>query len=324
LPQPKETLFNKFERDLMELARQIKVKQIPFSEYQNLFLFQKHLIKYAWIKNSWGAKNDYTATILKKEIEGLLKKKSTLSKDSQNKIFTKNQDRRKAIIKKYAFNKTIRAISDLSTLFSLWLDLRKENALKFVEIEDKFLKEFSVRFKLDYKVLHLFDITEIEKAVKNRQFFKDQARKRQSLFMLIHTQKRVSALFGKKVRGYLDKLAIPVKFKRVGEINGISAMPGRVRGRIKIIHHQNQFKKFRTNDILVTGMTRPDFINIMKKAKAIVTDDGGLTCHAAIISRELKIPCIISTKIATKVLKDGMMVEVDANKGVVKKVKITK
>ena len=59
----------------------------------------------------------------------------------------------------------------------------------------------------------------------------------------------------------------------------------------------------------------------MKKAAAIVTDDGGLTCHAAIVARELKTPCVVGTKIATKVLKDGDMVEVDANKGIVKKIK---
>ena len=59
----------------------------------------------------------------------------------------------------------------------------------------------------------------------------------------------------------------------------------------------------------------------MKKASAIVTDEGGVTCHAAIVSRELKIPCIIGTKIATKVLKDGQLVEVNANHGWVKIIK---
>jgi pyruvate,water dikinase len=70
--------------------------------------------------------------------------------------------------------------------------------------------------------------------------------------------------------------------------------------------------------VLVTSMTTPDFIVAMKKAGAIVTDEGGLSCHAAIVSRELKIPCVIGTKIATKVFKDGDRVEVDANKGIVK------
>lgn len=68
-------------------------------------------------------------------------------------------------------------------------------------------------------------------------------------------------------------------------------------------------------------MTSPWYLPAMKKATAIVTDEGGITCHAAIVSRELKKPCIIGTKIATKVLKDGDLVEVDANKGIVRIIK---
>lgn len=72
-------------------------------------------------------------------------------------------------------------------------------------------------------------------------------------------------------------------------------------------------------DVLISTATTPSIVSAMKKAAAIVTDEGGLTCHAAIVSRELKIPCIIGTKIATKVFKDGDRVEVDATKGIVRK-----
>ena len=65
-------------------------------------------------------------------------------------------------------------------------------------------------------------------------------------------------------------------------------------------------------------MTNPTYVPAMQKAAAVITDEGGLLCHAAIVSRELKVPCIIGTKVATKVLKDGDRVEVDAKKGVVK------
>jgi len=75
---------------------------------------------------------------------------------------------------------------------------------------------------------------------------------------------------------------------------------------------------FQDGDILVTSMTRPEFMPIMKRSGAVVTDEGGITCHAAIVSRELKKPCIIGTKIATQVLHDGDLVEVDADNGVVK------
>jgi len=74
-------------------------------------------------------------------------------------------------------------------------------------------------------------------------------------------------------------------------------------------------------DILISSMTTPDMVPIMKKAAAFVTDEGGITCHAAIVSREMKKPCIIGTKIATKILHDGQLVEVDANRGIVKIIK---
>ncbi len=68
-------------------------------------------------------------------------------------------------------------------------------------------------------------------------------------------------------------------------------------------------------------MTHPEFLVLMKKASAVITDEGGITCHAAIVAREMGKPCVIGTKIATKVLKDGDLVEVNADKGIVKRVK---
>ncbi len=103
------------------------------------------------------------------------------------------------------------------------------------------------------------------------------------------------------------------------ELSGMPAFKGKVRGRVHIINSQNQ-KHFQQNDILVCEMTTPDLLPLMQKAGAIITDKGGILSHAAIVSRELKIPCITATGKATSVLKDGEMVEVDAEKGVVKKI----
>ena len=91
---------------------------------------------------------------------------------------------------------------------------------------------------------------------------------------------------------------------------------------MKVIDKVDQFSKMNTGDILVSKMTRPEFLPVMKKAAAIVTDEGGITCHAAIVAREMKKPCIIGTQIATHVLKDGDWVEVDATKGIVRKVQL--
>ncbi len=101
-------------------------------------------------------------------------------------------------------------------------------------------------------------------------------------------------------------------------IQGVSAMIGKVVGIVKIVLSRNDFYKLNDGDILVTSMTRPEFTQVLSKVSAIITNEGGITCHAAIIARELKKPCIIGTKIATKVLKDGNKVEVDANSGIVR------
>ncbi|TSA45332.1 hypothetical protein D4R52_02645 [bacterium] len=105
-----------------------------------------------------------------------------------------------------------------------------------------------------------------------------------------------------------------------GLLRGTAAYLGKkISGRVKIILNADETKQFRKNMILVTSMTAPEYLPIMKLARAIVTDEGGLTCHAAIVARELKKPCVIGTKIATKVFKDGDLVEVDANRGIIKK-----
>ena len=76
--------------------------------------------------------------------------------------------------------------------------------------------------------------------------------------------------------------------------------------------------KMEKGDILVSQITYPNLLPAMKKAAAIVTNVGGVICHAAIIARELNIPCIVGTKNATKVLKDGDIIEVNANNGIIK------
>ena len=108
------------------------------------------------------------------------------------------------------------------------------------------------------------------------------------------------------------------KAEGISEVKGQTAYPGLVRAKVKIIRNKEMFKKLKKGEILVTGMTTPDFLPVMKMASAFITDEGGITCHASIIAREMKKPCIMGTKIATKVLKDGDLVEVDANKGIVR------
>lgn len=104
------------------------------------------------------------------------------------------------------------------------------------------------------------------------------------------------------------------------DITGSTAYPGKITGSVRIVLDPSKARDFRIGDVLVTRMTRPEFLPLMKKAAGFVTDAGGILSHAAITARELKKPCIIGTKIATQVFKDGDRVEVDATKGIVKKI----
>ena len=104
-------------------------------------------------------------------------------------------------------------------------------------------------------------------------------------------------------------------------VKGLPASPGKVSGRVHVILDPSRIDEFKEGEILVTEMTAPDWVPAMKKAKAIVTDSGGMTCHASIVSRELGIPCIVGTKsrgeAATTTIPDGIDVTIDATHGVV-------
>ncbi len=107
-------------------------------------------------------------------------------------------------------------------------------------------------------------------------------------------------------------------------VRGLGASPGIGVGKVKIILSEKEIGRVEEGDVLVTTMTTPDMVPAMRRASAIVTDEGGMTCHAAIVSRELGVPAVVGTGNATKVLKDGMLVTVDGDKGVVYKGAIKK
>mgnify|MGYP003966410661 FL=1 len=103
------------------------------------------------------------------------------------------------------------------------------------------------------------------------------------------------------------------------EVKGTTAYPGIVRGRVRVIFDPHPNAKFEHGDILVTGMTRPEYAHLIEKSAGFITDAGGVLSHAAIVAREMKKPCIVGLEFASKVFKDGDLVEIDASNGVVRK-----
>lgn len=101
------------------------------------------------------------------------------------------------------------------------------------------------------------------------------------------------------------------------QLNGQTGSNGVATGPVKIVRPEQLNEPFEKYSILVCEVTTPDYVPLMQKAAGIITDQGGILSHAAIVARELKVPCIVGTNEATAVLKDGQIVTVDANKGVI-------
>lgn len=195
-----------------------------------------------------------------------------------------------------------------------------------VYLFELFLVELKRRYDIPKFLIRKYDCVEFEELIRfGRTISTSVLTERSRGFAKVLIDGEVKTLVGNKANEFIDSIN---KFdKHIKEIKGSIASRGFVRGRIIVlsysesIEHKDKIEKMSKGDIIVSEMTRPNIIIACQKAGAIITDEGGITCHAAIVSRELGIPCIIGTKIATQVLKDGDMVEVDADNGVVRIIK---
>ena len=144
--------------------------------------------------------------------------------------------------------------------------------------------------------------------------------KRQQSFIVLGEEAQWLMSLSAFVAEHLDHTFVDesIEIPTTDEIRGRVACPGRARGKVRVVLMKKDIGLVEEGEILVSTMTTPDFVPAIQKCAAIITDEGGITCHAAIVSRELKKPCIIGTKIATKGLKDGDVVEVDAERGIVR------
>lgn len=147
-------------------------------------------------------------------------------------------------------------------------------------------------------------------------------RKKCRVFMVKGTD--MTVMEGEEAKEFVEKELLHEKEDKK-ELKGMPASPGKVKGIAKIVRAnrmdevQKAMKRFNKGEILITPNTQPNMVPLMKKAAAIVSEIGGLTSHTAIVSREFRIPCIVGVEDATHIIKDGEEVEVDAKKGLVRR-----
>jgi len=183
---------------------------------------------------------------------------------------------------------------------SYWLDINN----KFLRLIAEYLKN---KFDCGENPA-LFDPYELtgEKVLPNKK----EIQKRHSGYLFSHVGGRERIITGQAAKKVFAGLNLEDNHNK---ITGQVAFAGKVNGSVQVITDSGELDQIKAGEIIVANMTTVEFVPYLKKVKAIITNEGGLTCHAAIMSREMKIPCVIGTKNATKILRTGQVIAFDTN-----------
>ncbi|NQU98804.1 hypothetical protein HQ533_05015 [Candidatus Woesearchaeota archaeon] len=315
----KENEHTKEERSFYNLVKNYKKRSFKK-------LLKKHLKEFSWIgARGYSWDNEWTEKEIVDRIEFFLKqgrnpKKELLELDKIRKDMGKKM---KKLVKHLDIKKNSR-LHKLTMIAKEYAFLRTWRTDKIYGAGYKaknLFSEIAKRANMNRNDLKYLTYEEVFKTAKDSKspITKAELERRKECSVLITFDNKQIVLSGKKAGEEISKLFKQKKKKKT--IKGISVFKGKVKGTAKIVISSEQISKVKEGDILIAAMTHPNYVPAMEKAAAFVTDEGGILCHASIIARELKKPCIISTKIATQNFKDGDMIEVDANKGIVKKIK---
>jgi len=204
---------------------------------------------------------------------------------------------------------------DDKEVYDLVMGIRNTNddlLRRVVDYQYEALRKIEKNNSLEEGILGYITLEELETFKKNRELPLDVEKRKEFVF---------AKFDGESVKLYddedllYDSGLVEKVDENIKEFKGITACEGKIKGKAFIIRKIKEADQLQEGDILFASMTDPRYLPAMKKAGAIVTDEGGVTCHAAIVSRELGIPCVVGTKVATSVVKSGDIVEVDADNG---------
>lgn len=262
--------------------------------------------KYFWINANYSGAEAITVGEVKKRLKELIAEKAPIvKKESVSDL-------------KSRLGKEEKRIIELLKNYSVYKDNRKKEILIYLYYIDNLLKEIAERLKLTMDEVRASLPYEVGDLLNGKVSKRDlQKRLEYSVIVWEKGAKKCKLLLGDDSKKWEERTLEKIKDAPI--ILGRTACSGKVKGKVRILLKAEDCDELKKGEVLVTFMTSPDFMPAIRKCSAIVTNLGGVTSHAAIISRELKIPCIVGTKIATQVLKNGDKVEVNADKGMVKK-----
>lgn len=229
----------------------------------------------------------------------------------------------------YLDKKTVEIINFLARMSHSRYTLRVEGFIPVIYCSDQIGTAYSERLGLEKRGdLPYLTPEELEQTVNQGQLAITQReinrrRGRKDEYLILLDGQKVTYLYNEKASEMFKKLVPPVDHSQTKEITGISAEHGVVKDTATVYQWGDDIaeaiKLIKKHPILVAGQTRPAMMSIIRLAKGIITDEGGVTSHAAIVARELKIPTVINTHNATKIYKTGDRLVLDADNGVVRK-----
>jgi len=305
------SFYQKEEFDLL------KLKQIKNPELLDKKL-KEHQKNYHWLRNSYGHAEVLSVSYFREELSKFAEEKAKEKIKEIQELSEKTREKKKEIIKKYKISKEIENIAKRLSYSIWWQDFRKKYIFMAIAEMEKFVIEVSRKFNIEKEELYQYFGRDLGDIIKTGKKVKNALDRKKGCMEYYHEEKEMERFDYEKSNEIIKPFLEIEVDENLEEIKGLPVSRGKVRGKVKIIFSPLKMTKMNFGDILVAPMTSPDFIIAMKKAAGIITDVGGMTSHAAIVSREMKKPCIVGTKIATKVLKDNDLIEIDANTGIVK------
>ena len=274
---------------------------------------EAHAEKYCYMQNSWGKGEKLPLEYFKKEMEKYMHDFDALENEivELRKRLEVLKGEREELYSRKEIAGSLKRFFEMFSLLSHWREERKSKVQLTNYYLSELLKAVSAASGAETELLKFSSPDEIKSLELEEAYLRElEERKKEAVFV------SGKWIYGNEAREIIQEVESTLKR---GEIKGSPASRGKAQGRVKLVLTYDDFEKVQGGDVLVTPMTRPEHVPLMKKAAAIVTDEGGLTCHAAIVSRELGIPCVVGTQVATISLKDNELVEVDGNSGLVKK-----
>lgn len=280
---------------------------------------ESHRKRYYYTKHLW-VSGEYTVADYVHQLQEIFAKGASPSEQlkAQAAEFLRARTKRRQLLKQLVLDRQWTVVFDAFGDFMVTKIYRRYAQLLVVHHMGAILREIAKRRNLSEAQVRCMLPVEMEAMLLRRQYDASVLQERTKLLVYYAERGVDKLMIGEQAKQYLRQVEQAVDAD-VREITGQVACMGHARGMVKIVIRASDMVKMKQGDILVSIATDPDIVPAMKKAAAIVTEQGGVTSHAAIVSRELNIPCVIGTKIATRVLKDGDQVEVDAERGIIRK-----